>query len=149
MNTEIKNSHCAPTNRLWFDDFLTREVDRFFSHNKAKTSSVSPSANVWEDEKALHIELALPAIKKENVKIKMENNLLQISAESVQESENETKNFIRKEFGRVNYSRSFRLNQEAFQHDAVEATMNDAVLRITLPKRVKEQKENTQFIAIK
>jgi HSP20 family protein len=149
MNTHIKSSNCAPSNRLWFDDFFTREVDRFFSHNNSKSTSVSPSANIWEDEKVLHLELSLPAIKKEDVKIKLENNLLSITAENTTESQEETKNFIRKEFGRVGYSRSFKLNQDSFQLDAIEAEMKDGILNITLPKKVKEEKENSQFIAIK
>jgi HSP20 family protein len=149
MKTIIKNNQCAPSNRLWFDDFLTREVDRFFSHNTANDTSVSPSANIWEDEKILHLELALPAIKKENVKIKLENNVLNITAEQKVENESETKNFIRKEFGRASYSRSFKLNQDSFQLDAIQAEMNDGILNITLPKRVKEEKESSQFIEIK
>ncbi len=149
MKTIVKNNNCDPANRLWFDDLFTREVDRFFSHNKTSETSVSPSANIWEDDKTLHLELALPAIKKENVKIKLENNVLNISAEHTVENDSEKKNFIRKEFGRVGYSRSFKLNQESFQFDGIQAEMNEGILNIALPKRVKEEKESSRFIAIK
>jgi HSP20 family protein len=147
MNTVTKNNQCAPANRLWFDDFFTREVERLFTGNPAN-SSVTPGANVWEDEKQLSLELALPGIKKEDVKIKLENSILNITAEQVKETEDKAKNYIRKEFGKVSYSRSFKVNEKHFNVAGITAAMENGVLLVTLPKQVEEKKES-QYISVK
>ncbi|HYG52727.1 MAG TPA: Hsp20/alpha crystallin family protein [Flavobacteriales bacterium] len=146
MNMLIKNNQCVPTNRFWFDDFFTREVERLFTGNPANTS-VTPAANVWEDEKQLSLELALPGIKKEDVKIKFDNGVLSITAEQVKQTETDNKNYIRKEFGKVSYSRSFKVNEKHFKTDAITASMDNGVLMVTLPKQVEEKKES-QYIQV-
>lgn len=148
MNTIAKNNQCAPSNKLWFDDFFTREVDRLFSHQSSRTSA-TPSANIWDDEKSLFIEMVIPGINKEDVKVKLENNLLNITAEHTSQTEESNKRFIRKEFGKLAYSRSFKLNQDDYQIADIEAAMNNGVLLITVPKKVVEKQESSHIISVK
>lgn len=147
MNTLIKKSTVSPVNRFWFDDFFTREVDKFFTGNNL-SSSVLPNSNIWDDDKKLFIEVAIPGIKKEEVKIKLDGNILNISTETNQESEEIDKNYLRKEFGKVEYSRGFKLNQDLYDFNSIEAVMENGVLLVSILKKQEEKKES-QFISIK
>jgi len=151
MNTLIKKNAYSPANRFWFDDFFTREFDRFL---QPSTSSVAASANVWEDDKNLYMEFAMPGIKKEEVKVKIENNTLQVSAESDSyrtstKTEEKEKTFIRKEFNVASYTRSFRINEKRYQVNAVEAKLDNGVLHLVIPKIVEEKKEHSITVEVK
>ena len=144
MNTILKKAHHSPS-RFWFDDFFTRDFDRAQPSN----SSVSPSANIWEDEKSLYMEFAMPGVKKEDVKVKVENNTIQVSAESASKVEEKEKSFIRKEFHSASYTRSFRINEKRYQVNAIEAKLENGVLSLVVPKAVEEKKDNVHTIEVK
>lgn len=146
MNTLIKRNQ-APVNRLWFDDFFTREFDRLLQ--PAGSSSVSASANVWEDDKNLFMEFAIPGVKKEDVKVKVENNTLQVSAETTAKTEEKEKSFIRREFSTTSYSRSFRINEKRYQVNAIEARLENGMLSLVIPKLVEEKKDHSHTIEVK
>lgn len=147
MNTLIKKNAYSPVNRFWFDDLFTREFERFLQPSNA--SSVSPSANIWEDEKSLNMEFAMPGVKKEDVKVKVENNTLLVSAETSSKTEEKEKSYIRKEFNSVAYARSFRINEKRYQVNAIEARLENGVLSLMVPKAVEEKKENSFNIEVK
>lgn len=143
MNTILKKSHHP--GRFWFDDFFTRDFDR----SQPSTSSVSPSANIWEDEKNLYMEFAIPGVKKEDVKVKVENNTIQVSAEKAVKDEEKEKSFIRKEFHAVSYTRSFRINEKRYQVNAIEARLENGVLSLVVPKAIEEKKDNVHTVEVK
>lgn len=146
MNTIIKRNQ-APVNRFWFDDFFTREFDRFVQ--PATNSSVAPSANVWEDDKNLYMEFAVPGIKKEEVKVKVENNTLYVNAQTVAKTEEKEKTFIRKEFNSVSYARNFRINEKRYNVNAMEAKLENGVLNLMIPKIFEEKKDNAFTVEVK
>ena len=81
-------------------------------------------------------------ISKEGRKTIAENEILKISAEVASENEennteNETK-FTRKEFNFSSFRRSFTLPENVNVED-VNATYNNGVLEITLPKKEEEK----------
>ena len=81
------------------------------------------------------VHAELPGVKKEDIHVTIEGNLVSISAEVKQEKEvKEGERVLRSEryFGKV--SRSFQLGQEIDDGKAV-AKFNEGVLELTLPKR--------------
>lgn len=146
MNTIIKNATCAPQNRFWFDDFLTREVGDLFKEKDQ--SSLIPSTNIWTDDSKIFLEMALPGIKKESVKIKVESNLINISSEEITQENSQERNFIRKEFGKASYSRSFKINQNLYDLNTIDASMENGILLISIAKR-EEVKKEFQFVPVK
>lgn len=147
MNPLIKKNPYSPASRFWFDDFFTRDFDRFLQ--PATNASVAASANVWEDEKNLYMEFAMPGIKKEEVKVKIENNTLQVSAQTSGKTEEKEKTFIRKEFHTTAYTRSFRINEKRYHVNAVEAKLDNGILHLVIPKMVEEKKEQTVNVEVK
>ena len=118
-----------------FDDlfrgFFVRPVD--FKGAPAQTPSIKMDVQEQGDSYLVHAEL--PGVKKEDIHVVVEGNLVSISAEVKQEKETkEGDRVLRSEryFGKV--SRSFQLEQDLDDTQA-SAKFNDGVLELTLPKR--------------
>jgi HSP20 family protein len=146
MSSSVKNQNKG--NRLpsiwdgWFGDF--------FDHAPlpAAFSNDLPAVNVKETEKAWELEAALPGMKKEDISIQIENGLLSIHAESRSQKENKEKAYTRKEFSYQSFNRSFRLPENA-DEDAIEASYENGVLELILPKISPELPSSGKIIDIR
>ena len=112
-----------------FEDVFTEKVSPFFS------SMVAPSfkVDISEDEHAIFIEADIPGIKKEDVKLSMEDDVLRITAERSQSEEEKQKGYHRVERSWGSLSRSFTLGDN-IDTDKIEATYDNGVLKIMIPK---------------
>ena len=102
-----------------------------------------PAVNISETEKDFVVEMAVPGFKKEDFKVKVENEVLIIEAEKKEEKVEEEKNYTRKEYSHESFCRSFRL-PENVKEDMIMAGYEDGMLKLTLPKtnlEVKAKKE--------
>ncbi|MBS1154813.1 MAG: heat-shock protein Hsp20 [Proteobacteria bacterium] len=93
------------------------------------------SLDVREDDKAYTVHADLPGVKKENIDVQVEGNVVRISAENRQErEEKQGEKVIRSEryIGRV--SRSFTLGVDV-DESAATAKFENGVLELTLPKK--------------
>ena len=118
-----------------FDDlfrgFFVRPVD--IGNNTAQTPAIKMDVREIGDAYQVHAEL--PGVKKEDIHVTIDGNLVSISAEVKQEKEvKDGERVLRSEryFGKV--SRSFQLAQDIDDSKAV-AKFNEGVLELTLPKR--------------
>jgi len=100
-----------------------------------KSYECAPSTNILETKENFKLQMAVPGVKKEDIKIDLEKNILNIISEkSAQEqNENEVK-FTRKEFVYGTFSRSFTL-PDTIDTDKIGAEVNDGILTVTLPKK--------------
>ncbi len=116
---------------------IDRVFDEVFKSNFPSLPSMLDASafrvDISEDEKSIYIEADLPGVKKEDLKVTVEDNLLTIRAERRSESTESKKNYYRTErvFGFM--TRSFTLGENV-NRDAIEANFSDGVLRLTLPK---------------
>src|ERR1700761_8165238 len=78
--------------------------DTFF--NDRLTSRV-PAVNISESENNYHIELAAPGLKKEDFKLHLERNMLNVSVEQVAENQDNQKNYSKREYSYNSWVRSF------------------------------------------
>jgi HSP20 family protein len=92
-----------------------------------------PPVDIQETDEALIFSAELPGLKKEDVQITLENNVLTISGERNLEKEVKSENFHRLERSYGQFSRSFTLPANV-QTEKAEAKFADGVLTITLPK---------------
>jgi HSP20 family protein len=92
-----------------------------------------PAANIIEDEKAFSIELAVPGMAKNDFNIKLEDDILSISAEIKEEDEKNGLNYTRREFRYDGFCRSFSI-PEIVDQDKIKADYKNGVLIIKLPK---------------
>ena len=92
--------------------------------------------DVREQKEAYLVHAEIPGVKKEDVHVVVEGNLVSISAEVKQEKEvKEGERVLRAErsFGQV--SRAFQLSHDIDDNKSV-AKFNDGVLELLLPKKV-------------
>jgi HSP20 family protein len=95
----------------------------------------SPSTNILETNEAFQLQVAIPGVKKEDVKIDLEKNILNISSEKeVEETANENEKYTRREFVYGTFCRSFTL-PETIDTDKIKAEVKDGILSVTLPKK--------------
>lgn len=107
-----------------------------------------PSVNILEDEKVWNIEVEAAGFKKEDFKIKIENDVLTVSAEHKTEEKAEEKNFLRREFKQYSFSRNFRLKKENIDENGINASYENGILSISIPKKEQEQKESLKEIKV-
>jgi HSP20 family protein len=96
----------------------------------------SPLVDIEEDGKGYLIKAELPDIRKEDVKVTVENDVLTITGERKFEKEEKRKKYHRVEQSYGSFARSFTLPEDA-DGTNVSAEYKDGVLRIHLPKSEK------------
>lgn len=114
-------------------------VDAFFKQNldnssiKSSVNKFSPRVDVLEKDNAYHFHVIVPGVKKEELKLKIEDGVLRISGErkSLEESEGTTIHRIESTFG--SFERAFRLPKDA-NNEELTAQYQDGVLTITVQK---------------
>jgi HSP20 family protein len=119
-----------------------REIDDFFNRYVRLTGrgalngdngDWTPTADISETDKEYLIKAVLPEVKRDDVKVTMDNGVITISGERKQEKQDKSENEIRIESFYGTFSRSFSL-PENIDTDAVHAESKDGVLRIHVPK---------------
>jgi HSP20 family protein len=81
------------------------------------------------------VEADLPGIKKEAIDIDFHNNYLVISAKRDESMEDKKENYVRRERHYGEFKRSFYIDN--VDEDKIQASFNDGVLKIILPKLTK------------
>ncbi|MBI2418827.1 MAG: Hsp20/alpha crystallin family protein [Ignavibacteriales bacterium] len=92
-----------------------------------------PVTDSYENEKGYELNLEIPGIKKEDVKISLVNGALRISGERNQSKSEENGKFHRVERVYGKFFRSFNL-PEGIKEDAIEAEFHDGQLTVQIPK---------------
>jgi HSP20 family protein len=98
------------------------------------SSTAAAPVNIRENEKAYTIEVIAPGLDKGDFKVNMDNNLLTISAEKKNETNNEGERMVRKEFTYRSFARTFTLD-DTIEADNIQARYENGVLMIELPKK--------------
>lgn len=98
-----------------------------------------PAVNILDDKENFVMKLAAPGLKKDDFKIKLDNQLLTISSEKKEEKEEQDKNYTRKEFVFNSFSRSFTL-PKSIVFDKIKADYKDGILIVNIPKKEEEAK---------
>jgi len=106
-----------------------------------------PSVNTRESEDAYYIEVDLPGIKKEDIEITTEDNILTISGERKYKDEVKEDDYYKVESRYGKFSRSFTL-PEKVDVDHIQAESKDGVLEVVIPK-LKEEENKPRKIEIK
>lgn len=93
----------------------------------------SPSADISETDKEYLIRAELPAVKKEDVKVTVDQGMITIEGERKQQKEDKTEKYHRKETFYGSFMRSFSI-PENVNVDAIRCDSKDGVLTVHIPK---------------
>ncbi|TFV99525.1 Hsp20/alpha crystallin family protein [Oxalobacteraceae bacterium OM1] len=113
-----------------------RGLDEFFRNfQRPSDGEQRMKMDVIENDRAYTVKAEIPGVKREDIKIDVHGNRVEISAEVKQEKEEkEGDRVVRSERSYGQVSRVFTLAHEIDDAEA-SATYQDGILELTLPKR--------------
>lgn len=117
---------------------LRKDMEKAFSsfpsfHMPSISKMPQTSCDVIDEGNQFRVKLDVPGVKKNEIKLEVTDNSLEVSAEHKESSEEKKKNFLRKERSEISYYRSLPLSENVVSGQ-VKAKLVDGVLDITLPK---------------
>ncbi|KAL6298686.1 HSP20-like chaperone [Sparassis latifolia] len=122
-----------------FDDSFTTRTRFPQTGEVAASRSLKPRMDLHEDTRAntVTVTFELPGLKKEDVDISVQNNMLTVSGESRLSSEREEGGYSVRERRYGKFSRSLSLPR-GIQTQNIKASMQDGVLTVTYPTTTPE-----------
>lgn len=104
-----------------------------FSREPASTTSWSPAVDIVENGEELILKAELPGMKKENITVHVEDNVLTLRGERKFEKETKEENYHRVEREYGSFVRSFALPSNV-DESRIRAEYKDGLLTLSLPK---------------
>ncbi len=138
-----KQDELTKRNNIWdlknvFEDFFN---DSFFPD--IFTAGNSIKADVRETDEEFIIDAEIPGAKKEDIKLDLRNDTLNISVERNEEVKEEGEGYVRRERRYGSYGRSFYV--ENVKQDGVTAKYDNGILTIKLPKDGNPKKSKSRI----
>lgn len=141
MTNIIKKSSAQPaTFGSVVDQLFQNNLNRFFNDDFWGFNGVStlkqPPLNIRETGESYDLELVAPGLKKEDIHLQVSGNILTISYDHKEENnqKDDAGQWVRREFKRQSFSRSFTLD-ESVNIDNASARYENGVLHLSLPKK--------------
>ncbi|MFA6471393.1 MAG: Hsp20/alpha crystallin family protein [Candidatus Latescibacterota bacterium] len=118
-----------------FDDLLNRF---FYGFPVEKIDEVvwSPRTDIQETEKEVIVDIELPGMKREDIKVEVKNGMLTIFGESKQEKKFEKGETTRVERRYGKFERSFSLS-DTINENKISAEYKDGILSLAMQKTEK------------
>lgn len=133
---------------------LTDFFNDFFEERPLeKVGGSTPAINVMENDKEYRLEVAAPGMCKDDFKVhlnKQGNLVVEMERQSEcgckgKEGEKKDCRYLRKEFSYSKFSQTLILPDNA-DKEGIEATVNNGILYVTIPKTVKEKVEDEKRV---
>lgn len=118
-------------------------LDDFFDDFMVRSDNQLMQADIAEEDGKYIIEMDMPGLKKEDIKMDIDKGYLTVSVSKNNESKDDKKYLHRERHSYTKCSRQFYVGEVDI--DAVTAKFNDGILTITIPK---EEKVTKKFIEI-
>ncbi|MBN2611945.1 MAG: Hsp20/alpha crystallin family protein [Bacteroidales bacterium] len=122
-------------------------VNSLFNNNNHDCRTCRPAANIYESSTGYRIELAIPGLEKNQVKISIDNDLLVLKHESSREKKSNNV-YTRHEFSYVDFERSFII-PENVDSEKISANYHNGLLIVKLPLKEDQVKKGPKEIDIK
>lgn len=138
---------------VWADPFeemrrIQREMDRMFADFFARPETRvgfdvepgwrEPLADVWETDDAVYVTLELPGVNKDDIKLDITENQVEVKVDLQKEKKEEKEGYRRFERQYRGFYRLIALPTEVVPEKA-EASYKNGVLEIKLPKATKRK----------
>lgn len=116
-----------------FDNLFNRPILPAFGEETMRVVEWAPLVDVVEDDKEYVLKAELPEVRKENVKVTVEDGSLRIAGERKFEKEDKGRKYHRIERAYGAFERVFAL-PEGVETGDVRAEFHDGLLQVHLPK---------------
>lgn len=93
----------------------------------------SPAIDLVDSDDALVLRVDVPGIKPEEIKIELEGDILTISGEHEEATEEKDERYVRRERRYGSFSRAMRV-PAGIDPEKIEASCHDGVLEVKVPK---------------
>lgn len=126
-------------NAAGLQERINRMFDDVFSANQPSEMDESaigawtPSSDIYETNDAIVIEAELPGLKKDDVNVEINDNVLSIKGERKEEDEKNDDNYYRRERFIGKFHRAFTLPMDV-DTEKISAKFKDGVLHLEVPK---------------
>ena len=130
--TLIKLKNDRSNNPRTFNEMLESFFNRDF--NPVFNTSDTPAVNVVETKDNYKLEVAVPGMSKENMKINVDGNMLTVSGKNETKNSEEKENYTRKEFSFSSFFRTFTL-PDTVDADKISADYVNGILNVVIPKK--------------
>jgi len=124
-----------PTIPSFFNNFFSGDMMDWNNSNFSSTNTTLPAVNIRENDDSFQIEMAAPGLTKQDFKVNLDRNRLEISCEMKEEREDRDEKYSRREFSYQSFKRSFMLPEGTVDGDKISAKNNNGILIIHIPKR--------------
>ena len=104
----------------------------------------APSADISETDKEYLIRAELTAVRKEDVKVTVDGNMITIEGERKQQKEDKSEKFHRVDSFYGSFTRSFTLPDDV-DVDAIRCESRDGILTVHIPKTKTEERKPKQI----
>ena len=129
---------------------LRREMDRMLDDVPARTARYTapryPAMNAWTNENGAVLTAELPGCDPAALDITVVDNTLAVSGQRAPEQVDEGATYHRRERGCGGFNRTFQL-PFTVEAGAVEATFENGVLNITLPRAEADRPKKIEIVA--
>jgi HSP20 family protein len=92
-----------------------------------------PACDITEDEGAIRLQLELPGVKPEDVRLSIEDNVLTVRGEKRQQAEERNERVHRYERSYGSFERTFTL-PSSVDTGSIDANMDNGILTVSIPK---------------
>jgi len=118
----------------WFGETAKGKLEK-------KTGVWAPDVDIKETETDITVKADLPGLKKEDIEVSVDNDMLVIKGERKFEKEEKDKNYVRVERSYGSFYRSFTIGVPV-KEDEIKASYKNGVLEVLVPKaEVKKAKK--------
>jgi HSP20 family molecular chaperone IbpA len=133
-----------PFDSVFLDDIFNLE-GRFQPEATRRENAPDLKVDISETDNTYTLEAHVPGYTEDEVKVKLEKDILIITAKKTSSEEEKNKNYIRKEISTSEVSRSFKF-PSIVNSSKLDATLKHGVLKVVLPK---DDNQETREIPIR
>ena len=147
--TILKRNGNLATFPALFDDFFNRDVFNWRQNNYSDTNTTIPAVNIKETPAHFEVEVAAPGMEKKDFNVQLEGTMLTISSEKESSKEQqEDVRYTSREFSYLSFSRTFNLQKDVVDTEKIQATYENGVLRLLIPKKEEAKQKGPRRIEI-
>jgi HSP20 family protein len=130
--------------KQFLDDDMDFSIQPYHSMHPAVDGGIIPPVDIYEKGSSLIIETPLAGVDPDKVEVSVEGDMLTIKGSMERKTEIDEKNYYRKEVRSGSVFRKIPLPVPVIG-DKAEATLEQGVLKIDIPKEVGEEKKSIKI----